>query len=541
VPLKNWARKKLGMATTGRRAPPPPPLTPMKDQDPPPPPLPKRVLPPTPKDEQDVTTEDEYLQPVVQAQDLYEPMSAPNPVTTPPLRKQGFTATPELNIISNLEKALKLRKEKLAEAEPETLEKPFMKPWNQEEVGKINVSKSPFNNAVNSNANSEKEKKMNHPLKQKLGIQPLFGPEKPVRIPLGTSLSPMSKAPEDIYEEPGPPPRIHAHNTRPLPCVVDDDESDDSWGEEWEDGQVETKKDDGDEIYIVADGADDEYQQPDEGKPPPLPPIPSGRTFPNKQDIPPVVGEKPQSQVKVIPVEKPSSIVKVIPVEKPQSQVKVIPVEKPSSIVKEAKKLLDKPTPPLKPTKNLTNGPQLPQRSQNQQENKRDSRSDDNSSTDSVTLASLSGSSATTNGGQDLRSQSKPQEAKTIPAPSHSEEIYDDASTETLEIYDWFHPNIDRKDAERRVLQKKENGIFLVRTSMKEGSNHPYTLVVLYEGKIKNLPLRERNDKRFAIGKFKAEEVSFASIPELITHHKSSNIKLAEGGTVILTNTPPKR
>uniref|UniRef100_A0A2C9L9Q8 SH2 domain-containing protein n=1 Tax=Biomphalaria glabrata TaxID=6526 RepID=A0A2C9L9Q8_BIOGL len=385
------------MPPSGSRRPPPPPPgasvpsglpSSMKDSGQPPP-LPRRPTQGKSKDEPEETSDDEYLQPVVQAQDLYEPMTAPNPVNTSVQRKQGLALPPPNDIISTLE---------------------------------------------------------------------------------------------------------------------------------------EPKKDDD---YVIPDGVQKEYHNPDEA-PPPLP----GRP-PVKRDIPP-----PLVNVKPVSEGLPS----------PKEHKAILPPKTP------------KPEPPKKPSNSNVkkpDGPQLPPRvvQPPPSENKRDSRSDDNSSAGSTSSGSVSmqQDTAHSNGGSDLRNQSKVRVLPTIPLKHGinkqqeiknpvtlpSEEIYDDAVSEDLGCYPWFHPNINRQEGDRRVTQLNKNGSYLVRTSSKE--NHPYTLVVYFDGTTINLPLRKRDDNRFAIGQFKKDEVHFASVPQLITHHTTNNIKLTRGGSVMLTNTPPKR
>ncbi|CAG5119112.1 unnamed protein product [Candidula unifasciata] len=120
--------------------------------------------------------------------------------------------------------------------------------------------------------------------------------------------------------------------------------------------------------------------------------------------------------------------------------------------------------------------------------------------------------------------------------------IYDDGASEMLSSFDWFHGELDREEGAQRVKKLYENGAFLIRASKSDGSNnsHPYTLVVTLDQKVYNLKIRLRHDSRFAIGTYKSDEVSFASVPELVEHHRENNIKLAEGGTVKLHRTPKK-
>ena len=51
-----------------------------------------------------------------------------------------------------------------------------------------------------------------------------------------------------------------------------------------------------------------------------------------------------------------------------------------------------------------------------------------------------------------------------------------------------------------------QDGAFLVRKSSKGGA-HPYTLVVLYQGKVYNLKVRLRSDTKVALGEEKPDEM----------------------------------
>ncbi|XP_078449347.1 uncharacterized protein LOC144717677 isoform X2 [Lampetra planeri] len=90
--------------------------------------------------------------------------------------------------------------------------------------------------------------------------------------------------------------------------------------------------------------------------------------------------------------------------------------------------------------------------------------------------------------------------------------------------------NCDRKTAEAMVRKNNKDGAFMVRTSSKDKTNQPYTLVIYYEEKIFNIPIRylEKYNK-YALGTEKAKEEKFDSILDIIEHYKKLPLLLIGG------------
>ncbi|XP_075401090.1 tyrosine-protein kinase TXK [Tenrec ecaudatus] len=88
-----------------------------------------------------------------------------------------------------------------------------------------------------------------------------------------------------------------------------------------------------------------------------------------------------------------------------------------------------------------------------------------------------------------------------------------------LEIYEWYHKNITRNQAERLLRQESKEGAFIVRDSRHVGS---YTLSVFIrarrstENSIKHYQIKENDLGQY----FVAERHLFQSIPELIQYHQ---------------------
>lgn len=111
----------------------------------------------------------------------------------------------------------------------------------------------------------------------------------------------------------------------------------------------------------------------------------------------------------------------------------------------------------------------------------------------------------------------------------------------------WFH-NVKRDEAIALIegAPTKSDGYFLVRPS-NANAHQPWTLVLWYRDRTFNIAIRERPDTRYALGKVKPKEQSFANIEEMVNFYKKEELVLnsATGGTqdgsTRLTETPPKR
>ncbi|XP_018584295.1 B-cell linker protein isoform X2 [Scleropages formosus] len=99
-----------------------------------------------------------------------------------------------------------------------------------------------------------------------------------------------------------------------------------------------------------------------------------------------------------------------------------------------------------------------------------------------------------------------------------------------LHDMEWFAGSCDRKEAESVLLGVKKDGAFLVRHSSAQSVRQPYTLVVLYQEKVYNIPVRFLEETQsYALGKEgkKTEEI-FGSLQEIISHHMKNPILLID-------------
>nr|XP_033947589.1 B-cell linker protein [Pseudochaenichthys georgianus] len=93
---------------------------------------------------------------------------------------------------------------------------------------------------------------------------------------------------------------------------------------------------------------------------------------------------------------------------------------------------------------------------------------------------------------------------------------------------EWFAGDCNRKKAEELLLRVNKDGAFLIRHSSAQSIRQPYTLAVLYQKKVYNVPIRSMGETQgYALGKEgKKNEEIFNSLDEMISHHKNNQLLL---------------
>ncbi|XP_072538112.1 uncharacterized protein [Salminus brasiliensis] len=99
-----------------------------------------------------------------------------------------------------------------------------------------------------------------------------------------------------------------------------------------------------------------------------------------------------------------------------------------------------------------------------------------------------------------------------------------------LHSQEWFAGICGRKTAEDTLLKVNKDGSFLVRCSTAQNAQQPYTLVVLFNQRVYNIPVRFLKDlNSYALGKEgKKNEELFSSLQEMISHHKDNPLLLID-------------
>uniref|UniRef100_A0A2K6GDQ3 B cell linker n=1 Tax=Propithecus coquereli TaxID=379532 RepID=A0A2K6GDQ3_PROCO len=93
----------------------------------------------------------------------------------------------------------------------------------------------------------------------------------------------------------------------------------------------------------------------------------------------------------------------------------------------------------------------------------------------------------------------------------------------------WYAGACDRKSAEEALHRSNKDGSFLIRKSSGHDSKQPYTLVVFFNKRVYNIPVRFiEATKQYALGRKKNGEEYFGSVAEIIKNHQHSPLILID-------------
>ncbi|XP_067321850.1 B-cell linker protein isoform X4 [Anolis sagrei] len=93
----------------------------------------------------------------------------------------------------------------------------------------------------------------------------------------------------------------------------------------------------------------------------------------------------------------------------------------------------------------------------------------------------------------------------------------------------WYMASSDRKTAEDALYKSNKDGSFLVRKSSGQDSKQPYTLVVFYNKRVYNIPIRFiESTRQYALGREKSGEERFDSVAEIIENHQRFSLVLID-------------
>uniref|UniRef100_A0A3Q4HPP9 SH2 domain-containing protein n=1 Tax=Neolamprologus brichardi TaxID=32507 RepID=A0A3Q4HPP9_NEOBR len=93
----------------------------------------------------------------------------------------------------------------------------------------------------------------------------------------------------------------------------------------------------------------------------------------------------------------------------------------------------------------------------------------------------------------------------------------------------WYAGGCDRKTADDALFRLNKDGAFMVRKSSGHDAQQPYTLVVFYNGRVYNIPIRYiPSTQQYALGREKKGEEHFSSISKIIENHQRNPLVLID-------------
>uniref|UniRef100_A0A8D2NVC6 B cell linker n=1 Tax=Zosterops lateralis melanops TaxID=1220523 RepID=A0A8D2NVC6_ZOSLA len=93
----------------------------------------------------------------------------------------------------------------------------------------------------------------------------------------------------------------------------------------------------------------------------------------------------------------------------------------------------------------------------------------------------------------------------------------------------WYAATCDRKMAEDALYRSNKDGSFLIRKSSGQDSRQPYTLVVFYNRRVYNIPIRFiESTRQYALGREKSGEERFDSVAEIVENHQRTSLVLID-------------
>ncbi|XP_034537026.1 B-cell linker protein isoform X3 [Notolabrus celidotus] len=93
----------------------------------------------------------------------------------------------------------------------------------------------------------------------------------------------------------------------------------------------------------------------------------------------------------------------------------------------------------------------------------------------------------------------------------------------------WYANTCDRKTAYEVLYRANKDGAFMVRKSSGQDMQQPYTLVVIYHGRVYNIPIRFiPGTKQYALGSEKKGEEYFNSVAHIIENHQRTPLVLID-------------
>ncbi|XP_049441629.1 lymphocyte cytosolic protein 2 isoform X2 [Epinephelus fuscoguttatus] len=91
----------------------------------------------------------------------------------------------------------------------------------------------------------------------------------------------------------------------------------------------------------------------------------------------------------------------------------------------------------------------------------------------------------------------------------------------------WYGGKVTRHQAEAALREVNKDGAFVVRDSTQGKVEHPYTLMLLKEGRVYNIMIRNQGNS-YSLGTGLKNTKSFPGVKEMITHHTHTPLLLID-------------
>ncbi|XP_049898378.1 lymphocyte cytosolic protein 2 [Epinephelus moara] len=91
----------------------------------------------------------------------------------------------------------------------------------------------------------------------------------------------------------------------------------------------------------------------------------------------------------------------------------------------------------------------------------------------------------------------------------------------------WYGGKVTRHQAEAALREVNKDGAFVVRDSTQGAVEHPYTLMLLKEGRVYNIMIRNQGNS-YSLGTGLKNTKSFPGVKEMITHHTHTPLLLID-------------
>ncbi|XP_030595653.1 lymphocyte cytosolic protein 2 [Archocentrus centrarchus] len=91
----------------------------------------------------------------------------------------------------------------------------------------------------------------------------------------------------------------------------------------------------------------------------------------------------------------------------------------------------------------------------------------------------------------------------------------------------WYGGKVTRHQAEIALREVNKDGAFVVRDSSKGSVEHPFTLMLLYQGKVYNIKIRFQGNT-YSLGSGFKNTQSFPGVKEMIAHHTHTPLRLID-------------